>query len=237
MNLWLMASVALLCALAGVALGWWFSRLRGPYWMIGYFIPVTLVFVYALGFYVPGVLFMPPFSWLMLGIRKFMVFGFITTLVLTTPMLRLPHRRTRVTIAAMMAVIVFGMCLLPFITPMLDREQLSHLKTNLDRNGVCLAVVPANMELDEKALARLTGDRKTEMVPLKEVQPLTGYIRGGVTALACKGSYPVYVDETAELFDVISVSAGVRGTQVLLTPADYLSAVRGVVGEISRNKR
>jgi predicted double-glycine peptidase len=138
MNLWLMASVALLCALAGVALGWWFSRLRSPYWMIGYFIPVTLVFVYALGFYVPGVLFMPPFSWLMLGIRKFMVFGFITTLVLTTPMLRLPHRRTRVIIAALMAAIVFGMCLLPFITPMLDREQLSHLKTNLDRNGICL---------------------------------------------------------------------------------------------------
>jgi Cys-tRNA(Pro)/Cys-tRNA(Cys) deacylase len=111
------------------------------------------------------------------------------------------------------------------------------LVTRGDRNGVCLAVVPANMELDEKALARLTGDRKTEMVPLKEVQPLTGYIRGGVTALACKGSYPVYVDETVELFDAISVSAGVRGTQVLLAPADYLAAVRGVVGDISRSKR
>jgi Cys-tRNA(Pro)/Cys-tRNA(Cys) deacylase len=111
------------------------------------------------------------------------------------------------------------------------------LVTRGDRNGVCLAVVPANMELDEKALARLTGDRKTEMVPLKEVQPLTGYIRGGVTAPACKGNYPVYVDETVELFDVISVSAGVRGTQILLAPADYLKAVRGVAGDISRSKR
>ena len=111
------------------------------------------------------------------------------------------------------------------------------LVTRGDRNGVCLAVVPANMELDEKALARLTGDRKTEMVPLKEVLPLTGYIRGGVTALACKGNYPVYVDETAELFDVISVSAGVRGTQILLAPPDYLRAVGAVVGDISRTKR
>ena len=105
-----------------------------------------------------------------------------------------------------------------------------------DRNGVCLAVVPGNAELDEKALARLAGDRKTEVVSLKEVQPLTGYIRGGVTALACKRDYPVFVDETAELFDVISVSAGVRGTQILLAPSDYLTAVRGKVGAIARQK-
>jgi len=103
-----------------------------------------------------------------------------------------------------------------------------------DSNGVCFAVVPADAQLDEKALARLTGDRKVELVPLKEVQPLTGYIRGGVTALAAKRNFPVYLDETAELFDVISVSAGVRGTQILLAPKDYLAAVEGVVGEIGR---
>jgi Cys-tRNA(Pro)/Cys-tRNA(Cys) deacylase len=106
-----------------------------------------------------------------------------------------------------------------------------------DRNGVCLAVVPANMELDEKALARLNGDRKTELVPLKEVQPLTGYVRGGVTALACKRKYPVFIDDTAELFDVISVSAGARGIQILLSPTDYLAAVHGIVGAITRSKQ
>jgi Cys-tRNA(Pro)/Cys-tRNA(Cys) deacylase len=105
-----------------------------------------------------------------------------------------------------------------------------------DRNGICLAVVPANAELDEKALARLAGDRQTELVPLKDVQPLTGYVRGGVTALAGKRDYPVFVDETAELFNVISVSAGVRGTQILLAPSDYLAAVHGVVGAIARSK-
>src|ERR1700738_4931967 len=73
-----------------------------------------------------------------------------------------------------------------------------------DRNGVCLAVIPGNCELDPKALAHLSGDRRVEMVPLKEVQPLTGYIRGGVTALAAKKDYPVYADETMELFAVIS---------------------------------
>jgi Cys-tRNA(Pro)/Cys-tRNA(Cys) deacylase len=105
-----------------------------------------------------------------------------------------------------------------------------------DRAGVCLAVVPGNTEVNEKAVARLTGDRRIEMVPLKEVQALTGYIRGGVTALAGKREYPVYVDETAELFDVISISAGVRGTQILLAPSDYLRVVKGTAGAIARDK-
>jgi Cys-tRNA(Pro)/Cys-tRNA(Cys) deacylase len=105
-----------------------------------------------------------------------------------------------------------------------------------DRGGVYLAVVPGNNEVDGKALARLTGDRKVELVPLKEVQQLTGYIRGGVTALGAKRDYPVFADETIELFDVISISAGVRGTQVVLAPGDYLRAVNGKVAAIGRGK-
>jgi Cys-tRNA(Pro)/Cys-tRNA(Cys) deacylase len=105
-----------------------------------------------------------------------------------------------------------------------------------ERTGVCLAVIPGNTELDLKALARLAGDRKMEVAPLKEVQPLTGYIRGGVTALACRKDYPVYVDETAILFDVISISAGVRGTQILLAPDGYLRVVGGMTGEIAKPK-
>jgi Cys-tRNA(Pro)/Cys-tRNA(Cys) deacylase len=102
-----------------------------------------------------------------------------------------------------------------------------------DRKGVCFAVVPGNAQLDLKALARLSGDRKVDTVPLKEVQPLTGYIRGGVTALGAKKDYPVYADETIELFDVVSISAGARGTQILIAPADYLRAVKGTLGGIA----
>lgn len=105
-----------------------------------------------------------------------------------------------------------------------------------DRTGVLMAVVPGDAELDLKALAKLSGDRKVDTVPLKELQPLTGYIRGGVTAMGGKKEYPVFVDETVELFDVISVSAGVRGTQILLAPADYLKVIKGKVGPISRPK-
>lgn len=102
-----------------------------------------------------------------------------------------------------------------------------------DRKGVCLAVIPSNTFLDLKALAKATGDRKVDTVPLKEVQPLTGYIRGGVTALACKKNYPVYVDETAELFDYICVSAGIRGMLVELAPMNYLKAVSGKLAAIA----
>jgi Cys-tRNA(Pro)/Cys-tRNA(Cys) deacylase len=102
--------------------------------------------------------------------------------------------------------------------------------------GVLLAVVPGDAELDLKSLARLAEDKSVEMVPLKEVQPLTGYIRGGVTALACKKDYPVFADETIELFDRIAVSAGIRGLQIVLAPSDYIRTVKAKTGNIVREK-
>ena len=103
-----------------------------------------------------------------------------------------------------------------------------------DRSGVMLAIVPADATLDLKALAKASDNRKCETVPLKEVQPLTGYVRGGVTALACKTQYPAFVDETIELFDVVSVSAGVRGTQILLRPEDYLKATHAKIAPLAK---
>ena len=105
-----------------------------------------------------------------------------------------------------------------------------------DRNGVCLAVIPGNASLDLKALARATGDRKADTVPLKEVQPLTGYVRGGVTALGSRKEYPVVVDELAQIYDRISVSAGQRGMQILLAPDEYVRAVNGRYAPIAKDK-
>lgn len=89
-----------------------------------------------------------------------------------------------------------------------------------DRSGVLLAAIPANTELDLKALATASGNKKVELVAVKEVLGLTGYIRGGVSPVGARKPYPLYLDETAGLWDVISVSAGVRGCQMLLAPAD-----------------
>lgn len=99
------------------------------------------------------------------------------------------------------------------------------------------AVVPGDAELDLKKLAHAAGARKAEMVSLKDVQPLTGYVRGGVTVFGAKKDFPVYVDETLELFDVVSVSAGTRGVQVLLSPADYLRASNGSIADLTKDQR
>jgi Cys-tRNA(Pro)/Cys-tRNA(Cys) deacylase len=105
-----------------------------------------------------------------------------------------------------------------------------------DQSGPCFAVISGNSELDLKALAAASGNRKIELVPLKEVQPLTGYIRGGVTVPGAKKAFPVYVDETIELWDKVSISAGMRGIQIILAPADYLKATGAVVAEIAKPK-
>jgi Cys-tRNA(Pro)/Cys-tRNA(Cys) deacylase len=89
-----------------------------------------------------------------------------------------------------------------------------------DRSGVLMACIPANAELDLKALAAASGNKKVELVAVKEVLGLTGYIRGGVSPVGGRKAYPVYLDETAVLWDVISVSAGVRGCQMVLAPDD-----------------
>jgi len=113
-------------------------------------------------------------------------------------------------------------------------------KTLLTTDGAgshFFAVIPGDAELDFKKLARSAGVRKAEMVSLKEVQPLTGYIRGGVTVFGAKKAYPVFADETIELFDEISVSAGVRGTQVILSPADYLRATDATVADLTKEAK
>lgn len=97
-------------------------------------------------------------------------------------------------------------------------------------------VIPGDMELDLKAAARISGNRTVELVPVKDLKPLTGYIRGGVTVLAARKSFPVYADWTIEVPDVISVSAGQRGLQIILRPDDYLRATSATRGEIARPK-
>jgi Cys-tRNA(Pro)/Cys-tRNA(Cys) deacylase len=106
-----------------------------------------------------------------------------------------------------------------------------------DRNGVVMAVIPGDQELNLKALAAAAGERKIQLVPVKELLALTGYIRGGVTALAAKREYPVFVDETIELFDVVSISAGMRGMQILIAPADYLRATKGTISAVGQPKK
>jgi Cys-tRNA(Pro)/Cys-tRNA(Cys) deacylase len=110
------------------------------------------------------------------------------------------------------------------------------LLTTTGPDQYAFAVIPGDAELDFKKLARAAGARKTEMVSLKDVQPLTGYIRGGVTVFGAKKDFPVFADETIELFDFISVSAGQRGIQILLAPQDYLRVAKATVADLTKDQ-
>lgn len=101
-----------------------------------------------------------------------------------------------------------------------------------DKTGPVFAVIPGNGELDLKALAKASGNKRAEMVHLKEVLPLTGYIRGGCSPLGAKKNYPVYLDETCILWDKIAISAGLRGMQIFLNPDDLVKATGAVVVNI-----
>ena len=103
-----------------------------------------------------------------------------------------------------------------------------------DKNGVLMAVIPGGGELDLKALAAASGNKRVEMVHLKEVFGLTGYIRGGCSPLGAKKDYPVYLDASAEQQEVIAISAGKRGEQIILKPADLITAAKATVASVSR---
>lgn len=103
-----------------------------------------------------------------------------------------------------------------------------------DKNGVLVAAIAGDRELDLKALATVSGNKKVEMVHVKELQGLTGYIRGGVSPLGMKKAYPFYLDETAEIIDVISISAGQRGLQILLAGPDLIRATNATLAALTK---
>lgn len=94
-----------------------------------------------------------------------------------------------------------------------------------DKNGVLLACIPGAAELNLKALAQVSANKKVEMVHLKEVLGLTGYIRGGVSPLGTKKRYPVFLDESCLDYQTIAVSAGIRGCQIIVAPKELMRAV------------
>jgi len=124
--------------MGGFLLGRWFSRLPKSYWLFGYFLPLILVLLYGLAMRVPSLAFVPPISWMVMGRNKFAAIGFIATMVLTTPLSRLPQKRSRVAVVALMVVVVCVMSVWPFLAPAFNRSHLASLKTRFDSDGVCL---------------------------------------------------------------------------------------------------
>ncbi len=109
------------------------------------------------------------------------------------------------------------------------------LLTETNPAGHLFAVIPGDAELDLKKLATAAGIKKAELASLKEVEPLTGYVRGGVTVMGARKPFPAFADETIELFDIISISAGQRGLQLILSPADYLQASQATLADLTKS--
>lgn len=104
-----------------------------------------------------------------------------------------------------------------------------------DRHGVLLACIPADQELDLKKLAEASDNKRVELVHLKEVLAVTGYVRGGVSPLGTRKTYPVYIDESALALPEMAISAGVRGAQLVLTPQALLEAAQAVARPLTRS--
>ena len=103
-----------------------------------------------------------------------------------------------------------------------------------DRTGVLMACVPANVELDLKKLATVSGNKKVELVSVKEIQSLTGYVRGGVSPIGAKKDYPLFIDESVQLVDAVSISAGARGLQMILAPDDLQRVTVAHLADLSK---
>lgn len=102
-----------------------------------------------------------------------------------------------------------------------------------DKTGIIIACIQGDQSLDLKSLAKLSGNKKAEVVSLKEIQPLTGYIRGGVSPLGQKKNYPVFMDTAVRHLQKVSVSAGTRGLQIILLPVDLIAVTNAKLGEIT----
>lgn len=102
-----------------------------------------------------------------------------------------------------------------------------------DRTGYIVCVIPGNCEVDLKALAKASGNKKVEMIPMKDLLSLTGYIRGGCSPVGMKKKFPTYFHSTAMEFEHIYVSAGVRGLQLKIAPSDLIAFVSGTVAEVA----
>lgn len=104
-----------------------------------------------------------------------------------------------------------------------------------DKTGIFVCVVAGNREVDLKKAAVVSGNKKAEMIPMKELQPLTGYIRGGCTAIGMKKNYPVYFSEEFISFDFVYVSAGQRGLQLKVDPVEFMKVSNGSLADLTHN--
>ena len=115
------------------------------------------------------------------------------------------------------------------------RQVFKTLVLRGDRNGIFVCVIPGDKEVDLKAAAKISGNKSAEMIAMKELLPITGYIRGGCSPIGMKKHFPTYIDASASLFGYIYISAGIRGLQIKIAPQELMAFVDARSGEIAHD--
>ena len=138
MSPWLETGGVVLLGGIGVWLGRWFSRLPKPYWLLGYFVPLGVIVLIGCAYRFRALEFHPPFVWLMAGRTEFALTALLGTMVLTTPLSRLPGRRDRVAVSLLMVWVVFQVTAWPFLAPAFNCKRLAAIRTRIDPDGICL---------------------------------------------------------------------------------------------------
>jgi hypothetical protein len=181
MNPWLETIGVILIALAGAGLGRTFSKLRKPYWVLGYILPAVLICALIVVRCTNSLAFVPPLLWMTARRAKFVILAFSVTMGLTTPMSRLPRKLEKCVICILMVVVVVWFSVLPFLVPALIKDNLSNLRMRFDSNGICFqttrytcAPAAAVTALQKLGLSAHEG----ELAVLSHTSPIAGTLPG-----------------------------------------------------------
>jgi len=170
MTPWIQVLGVVLLAISGHLFGRWFSELRKPWWALGYILPLLVVCLYGLSNRLPQLALTPPFSWIPLGRGRYMLVGFLTAVMFSTLLTRIPRRRERMAVGTLIVVVVAMFSVGPLLWPVFNRAELQRMVTKMDGDGICLQ----NTDYTCGAAAAVTGLRKLGL-PAEE---------GGVAILA-----------------------------------------------------
>ena len=124
------------------------------------------------------------------------------------------------------------------VADLMGVDHVSILKTLVlkgEKTGYLVCCIPVDGELDLKKVAKAAGDKKVEMIPMKDLQPITGYIRGGCSPIGMKKPFPTFIEESAQEYPLIAVSGGVRGQQILISPQSLVAFIQGKFALLTHN--
>ncbi len=237
MNPWFETAGVVLIAVSGVFLGRFFSGLRKPYWLLGYFLPLALIAILVLIRFNNTLRFVQPFCWFATGRIKFVILSLVVTMGLTVPLSRLPRKCERILVCILMAVVVTWVSVLPFLVPALIKNHLSNIKTRLNSNGICFQTTDytCGPAAAVTALGRLgLSAHEGEIAVLSHTSPIAGTLPTCLSSALQRRYGPVGLKCRYRRFDSIEQLRNAGLTLAMVKDAFLLDHCLAVL-EVSDN--